>query len=760
MAFIEVTNPTAGPVGLWEVYDVGAGPRDYPWQIEGYRFAGRTTLAAGESLVVVSFNPVTEGAKLSAFKARYGLGSSPVQILGPYGGNLANGSETISLERPDEPPMEEPDFTPYLHVDAVTYYDSAPWPASADGLGDSLNRAGAGAWGNDAASWTAAPPTPGLHDSNASATPAGVDLLALSDTGAGNADNITNLDNRSPAAALQFEVAGTVAGATVTLYASDAEVGSALAAGATTIITTTGTVDLADGYHVMTARQTEPGKSPSAAGGGLAVMVDTSAPTASVPDLADASDTGASNSDDVTQGIAPQFDGTADDAGSGVWKVDVTSDDAKSATDSVSPFYSAVLATLDEGVRSVTATVHDLAGNSFTTAGLTVTVDRSAPTQLTWDGTDGAEWTSGHWGPGPLGPGGGEAMVVDSGTVRVSSDLTTTPGAADSLDIADAAPGGTVDIGPAGELLVTGDVNVGVGGTLSIDGGLTAATVNVTGGLLTNSRNIAAALTVNGDVTLDDGATFMVDAMGAGVDTLVASGAVAIGPYASLDIVISGGGNEFLGGTYTLIQAAGGLGGTFVEVAVLGGYVSVNGNGLTYDEVAGTLTLTLDKDLNPADANLDGATDVSDRIIWNNNNFTFGTTFRTGDFNDDGATDVSDRIIWNSKNFTFAAAASPAPPAAARGPAQADPDALSAALPAAPTDASPSATAESDDNVLSANALHANVRYASPNVAATTPSSQSPPPASSLLLAIDNADAPSESQLEPDLSSGLTDPLQ
>jgi len=745
MAFIEVTNPTAVSVNLWEVYNVGAGPRDYPWQVEGYPFTARTTLAAGESLVVVSFDPVTEWAKLSAFKARYGLAASPVQIVGSYGGNLDNGSETIRLERPDEPPAEEPDFTPYLHVDAVTYNDSDPWPASADALGDSLNRAGAGAWGNDAASWTAAPPTPGFYDSNASATPSGVDLLAASDSGASDVDNITNLDNHDAAAALQFEVVGTVAGATVTLYANGVEVGSALAAGATTTITTNGTVDLADGFHVMTARQLEGGKSPSAAGGGLAVMVDTSAPTATVPDLADASDTGASNSDDVTQGIMPQFDGTADDTGSGVWKVDVISDDAKSATDSAAPFYSAVLPTLDEGVRSVTATVHDMAGNSFTTAGLTVTVDRAAPPQLTWDGADGAEWTSGHWGLGPLGPSGGEAMAVDSGTVRVSSDLTTTPGAAASLDIANGAPGGTVDIGPAGELLVTGDVNVGVGGTLSIDGELTSAAVNVAGGLLTNSRNSAAALAVNGDVTLDDGAMFMADVAGAGVDTLVAGGAVAIGPYASLEIVISGGGNEFMAGTYTLIRAGGGLSGTFAEVTVLGGYVSVNGNGLTYDEIAGTLTLTLDMDLNPADGNLDGQTDVSDRIIWNNNNFTYGTTFATGDYNNDGQTDVSDRIVWNNNNFTFATAPQPAPPPAAQAPG------------AVLTTASPSAPTDSDNAVPPADALPADVPAPSPDAAGAALPARAPSPSAAPTVAGDSTAAPSEAQLVPDLSSPLTD---
>jgi len=289
---------------------------------------------------------------------------------------------------------------------------------------------------------------------------------------------------------------------------------------------------------------------------------------------------------------------------------------------------------------------------------------------LTWDGTDLADWTSAHWNPGPGAPGGGEAMVVDSGVVEVSADLTAIPAA--SLDIASGAAGGTVNINDDCKLLVTGQVDVGLGGTLNVDGVLAAAAVDVTGGLLTNSRGSAAAVAVEGDVALGGGGTFMADVIGGGADTLVSSGAVTLGANASLEIVPAGGGKEFRAGTYTLIEAGGGLTGTFANVTVPWGYVSVNGNGLTYDEAAGTVTLTLDKDLNPGDGNLDGATDVSDRIIWNNHNFTFGTTFTTGDFNNDGATDVSDRIIWNNHNFTFATA-TPLPRAAGVAPQTAGP---------------------------------------------------------------------------------------
>jgi len=279
---------------------------------------------------------------------------------------------------------------------------------------------------------------------------------------------------------------------------------------------------------------------------------------------------------------------------------------------------------------------------------------------LIWDGSDGADWTSDHWTLGPLSPGGGEAMVVNSGTVVVSSDLTVTPGAAASLAIAGDTPGGTVSIAADGKLAVSGAVSVGTGGALRIDGVLAASAVNVTGGRLGNSPNTAAELRIEGDVSLLDGATLAADAVAARLDTLVTSGTVMLGEASSLEIVVSGGGNAFRAGTYTLIQAGGGLSGTFANVTVPTGYVSVNGNGLAYDYDAGTVTLTLDMDLNPGDGNLDGATDVGDRIVWNNYNFTEGTTFITGDYNNDGATDVADRIIWNNHLFTEATVTQPA----------------------------------------------------------------------------------------------------
>jgi len=104
------------------------------------------------------------------------------------------------------------------------------------------------------------------------------DLARASDTGRDDEDNITYMDNGSGARKLTFTVGGTVAGATVTLYADGEEIGSATAGDTTTTIVTDGLHDLADGTHAITARQAGAGGIESPDSAGLAIKVDTAAP--------------------------------------------------------------------------------------------------------------------------------------------------------------------------------------------------------------------------------------------------------------------------------------------------------------------------------------------------------------------------------------------------------------------------------------------------------------------------------------------------
>jgi hypothetical protein len=124
------------------------------------------------------------------------------------------------------------------------------------------------------------------HISNSSAfsvllnAPFAPTLAAASDSGKSNADLITQLNNASPATSLEFLIYGTVAGATVSLYADGTLIGSAVASGAITTIRTDGTTVLPDGDVSITARQKFAGDE-SAASPVLTIRVDTAAPRVS-----------------------------------------------------------------------------------------------------------------------------------------------------------------------------------------------------------------------------------------------------------------------------------------------------------------------------------------------------------------------------------------------------------------------------------------------------------------------------------------------
>ena len=155
LEFLEVHNPSADPIDLTN------------WKVRGgvdFNFEEGTMVASGETVLVIPFNPnrPENALRLAAFRAHYNI-SGAVRLLGGYGGTLSNGGERLQLQRPDAPPIDQPDFIPGLYEDEVLYDDLSPWPA-ADGTGNSLNRIGATAYGNDASSWLGNAPTPGQVD--------------------------------------------------------------------------------------------------------------------------------------------------------------------------------------------------------------------------------------------------------------------------------------------------------------------------------------------------------------------------------------------------------------------------------------------------------------------------------------------------------------------------------------------------------------------------------------------------------------------
>lgn len=163
--YVELINLNSSPVPLFDP----AAPVN-TWKVTGgisYVFPTNVTLPANGALLLVNFDPATNAAALSEFRARYVVDAS-VPLFGPYGGHLANSGEALSLYRPIQPqlqPIPSGGTTPYVLVERIEYANTAPWPSGADATGLSLQRAVADNFGDDPANWFVAAPTAGLPNS-------------------------------------------------------------------------------------------------------------------------------------------------------------------------------------------------------------------------------------------------------------------------------------------------------------------------------------------------------------------------------------------------------------------------------------------------------------------------------------------------------------------------------------------------------------------------------------------------------------------
>lgn len=147
---------------------------------------------------------------------------------------------------------------------------------------------------------------------------------------------------------------------------------------ATSPLTLTG---LLDGSHTFAVRAVDAAGNVGDPSANYAwtIILDTTAPAApSTPDLTDASDTGISNTDNITKVSTPTFTGTAE-AGS---TVKIFSDGVlKGSGTATGGSYTITTGTLADGVHGITATATDAAGNvSVASSGLSVTIDTGAPT--------------------------------------------------------------------------------------------------------------------------------------------------------------------------------------------------------------------------------------------------------------------------------------------------------------------------------------------------------------------------------------------
>ena len=190
-------------------------------------------------------------------------------------------------------------------------------------------------------------------DLTAPAAPGLPNLADESDSGASVTDNITRVT------APTF-LGKTEANATVTVVDGTTTIGAGTAAGDGTWSIKTGV--LANGTHTITTKVTDVAGNVSAASAVLTVKVDTLAPAApSIPNLSATTDSGRSNSDNLTQVTTPSFSGTAEALATVTLLDGATVIGTGKAN--LSGGWSVTVDALAEGTHAIRARATDQAGN-------------------------------------------------------------------------------------------------------------------------------------------------------------------------------------------------------------------------------------------------------------------------------------------------------------------------------------------------------------------------------------------------------------
>ncbi|MEB2779835.1 MBG domain-containing protein [Algoriphagus sp. C2-6-M1] len=207
-------------------------------------------------------------------------------------------------------------------------------------------------------------------------TPSTPDLSAVSDTGVSDADNITS-DNTPT-------FTGTAeANATVEVFSGGASIGTTPVNGAGNWSFTPG-VSLADGTFDITATAIDAVGNTSDPSEPLSITIDTTSPLApGTPDLLDTSDSGISDTDNITNDVTPSIEGTAEVGSSVVITSSIDGDLGAVTVDGLGQWSFTPGTDMSTGVHSITVTATDVAGNtSVSSASLSLTIDTLAPTPI------------------------------------------------------------------------------------------------------------------------------------------------------------------------------------------------------------------------------------------------------------------------------------------------------------------------------------------------------------------------------------------
>jgi serralysin len=209
-------------------------------------------------------------------------------------------------------------------------------------------------------------------DTTAPVAPSRPNLTAGSDNGVSTTDNITSITTPT------FNGTAEI-GSTVTLLDGTTQIGSAVATTGTWSITAT---TLANGTHAITAKATDVAGNVSVASLALAVTISpAAAPVApSAPDLIVASDSGLSNTDNITKVSTPTFTGSGAQAGATVSLFNTNGTSLLgTATADASGNWTITSLALGNGAHTLTAKQTVAGSVSAASAPLAVTIDTIAP---------------------------------------------------------------------------------------------------------------------------------------------------------------------------------------------------------------------------------------------------------------------------------------------------------------------------------------------------------------------------------------------
>lgn len=212
-------------------------------------------------------------------------------------------------------------------------------------------------------------------DTTAPGTAGAPDLVAASDSGTSNTDNITNVS--TPV----ISGSGAAANSRVQVLVGGVTAGTANTDGGgnwTFAFSTT----LASGTHAITVQAEDVAGNTGPASSALNVVIDTAGATLAAPDLTAASDTGVSNTDNITGDGTPTVEGTAE-ANASVTVLNNGTTVGSTTAGAGGGWSFTFTSTLADGSYAITAVQTDSAGNtSAASSALNITVDTTAPTTL------------------------------------------------------------------------------------------------------------------------------------------------------------------------------------------------------------------------------------------------------------------------------------------------------------------------------------------------------------------------------------------